>query len=168
MIIGLSISAFTMLHVAISLIAIALGLIVLADMLRGLYRGGRVNAFLTTTILTSVTGFMFPSGASVTPGQIVGAISLVVLALALIALFVLDLKGIWRTVFVVSSIIALYLNVFVAVVQAFQKIPSLAKLAPTQSELPFLLAQVAVLLAFAVTGWRAARRSAPDHRGSLV
>ncbi len=156
MILGLTISTFTTLHVVISLIAIAAGLPVVASMIKGRHAPLLVAVFLLTTILTSLTGFFFPSGG-VTPAQIVGAISLAILALAVLALYGLDLRGIWRPIYVAASVLALYLNVFVAVVQAFQKFEPLATLAPTQSEPPFLIAQLAVLGVFLVLGVLAIR-----------
>lgn len=157
MILGLDASTFTGLHVVISLVAIAAGLILLAGMLRGEHLPVVAAVFLATTILTSVTGFFFPTGG-ITPGQIIGAISLAVLALAVFALYAKRLHGPWRTIYVAGSVLALYLNGFVAVVQAFQKVEPLAKLAPTQSELPFVLAQSAVLIAFLGLGWTSVKR----------
>ncbi|MBN9259694.1 MAG: hypothetical protein BGN89_15455 [Alphaproteobacteria bacterium 64-6] len=157
MILGMSISAFTTLHVVISLAAIALGLVWIADLVRGRQSPLIAGLFLLLTILTSVTGFMFPA-AAVTPAQIVGGISLVVLAAAVVALYVFGLRGIWRPIYVTTAILALYFNVFVGVVQAFQKIGPLSALAPTQSEPPFLIAQTIVLLLAVVAGWLAARR----------
>lgn len=156
MMLGLSFSAFTTLHVLISLIGIATGLLTLAAMLRGRHEPGMTAAFLGTTILTSVTGFMFPA-AAVTPAHIVGAISLVVLAVAVAALYFFRLAGLWRALFAGTAIAALYFNVFVAVAQAFQKFAPLARLAPTQSEPPFAVAQTIVLLAFLYVGTKAVK-----------
>lgn len=157
MILGMSIPAFTILHVIISLVAIALGLVLVADLLRGRQSALIAGLFLLTTILTSVTGFMFPASA-VTPAHIVGGISLVALALAVVALYAFDLRGIWRPVYLVTSVLALYLNIFVGVVQAFQKIGPLTALAPTQSETPFVIAQTIVLVIAIAAGWLAVRR----------
>lgn len=151
---GLSLSAFTTLHVLISLAGIATGLLALVAMLRGSYEPGMTAVFLATTILTSVTGFMFPA-AAVTPAHIVGAISLAVLAVAVAALYFFKLGGIWRALYVITAIAALYFNVFVGVVQAFQKFVPLARLAPTQSEPPFAIAQTVVLLLFLYLGYKA-------------
>jgi hypothetical protein len=160
MVLGLSISAFTTLHVAISLVAIAAGLVVLAGMLAGRRLPVLTAQFLATTVATSVTGFLFPITAF-TPALAVGAISLAILAVALLALYGFRLAGAWRPVYVVSAIAALYLNVFVAVVQAFQKLEALQPLAPTQSEPPFLAAQGTVLGLFVVLGFLAAVRFRP-------
>jgi hypothetical protein len=159
MIIGMSVHAFTVLHTLISLIGILSGLIVLVAML-----GGRGSAwtglFLLTTVLTSVTGFMFHS-ATFGPPQIVGVISLVVLAIAIAALYLGHLAGAWRWVYVVTAVLALYLNVFVGVAQSFDKIPALHALAPTATETPFKVAQLIVLVLFVVLGYRAVRRFHP-------
>lgn len=157
MIAGLSVSAFTELHVVISLIAIASGFVVLAAMIGSRPSPGWTALFLTTTVATSVTGFMFHS-TSIGPPHVVGAISLVVLAVAIHALYVRRLAGIWRTLHVGGAVLALYLNVFVAVVQAFQKLTLLQPLAPTQTEPPFLVTQIVVLLLFVVAGIVAVRR----------
>lgn len=160
MVLGLSISAFTTLHVAISLVAIAAGLVVLAGMLAGRRMPMLTALFLATTIATSVTGFLFPITA-LTPALAVGALSLAILAVALLALYGFRLAGAWRPVYVITAVAALYLNVFVAVVQAFQKLAALQPLAPTQSEPPFLAAQAAVLGLFVVLGVLAAVRFRP-------
>jgi hypothetical protein len=160
MTLGLSLSAFTTLHVVISLIGIASGLVVLWGMLASARLPGWTALFLASTILTSVTGFMFPING-LTPGLVVGAISLVLLAVALIALYAFQLAGPWRWIYVATALAALYFNVFVGIVQAFQKLAFLQPLAPTQSEPPFLAAQLAVLALFLVLGWLAARRFHP-------
>jgi len=158
MMLGMSLSQFTLLHVVISLVAIAIGLVVLYDMLRGRRSSSLTALFLLLTIITSVTGFMFPASA-VTPAHIVGGISLVILAVSVIALYVFSLRGWWRSTYIITAVAALYLNVFVGVVQAFQKISPLSRLAPTQSEPPFAIAQSAVLVLFLIAGWLAVRRA---------
>ena len=160
MIAGLSIENFTILHTAISLIAIASGLIVLAGMLRARRLPGWTALFLVTTILTSVTGFMFPING-LTPAIVVGLISIVILAIALMALYVKHLSGAWRWIYVTTALTALYFNVFVLIVQSFQKVPALQKLAPTQSEPPFLIAQGVTLIAFLILGTLAVRTEIP-------
>jgi hypothetical protein len=160
MILGMSTSAFTTLHVIISLIGIVSGLIVVYGMLGANRMAGWTALFLATTVLTSVTGFFFPV-ASFGPPQVLGVISLVVLALAILALYVFGLAGPWRWIYVVTAVVALYLNCFVGVVQAFQKLPFLQPLAPTQSEPPFVVAQVAVMVIFVVAGFLAVRRFRP-------
>ncbi len=160
MILGLSVAAFTTVHVLISLIAIAAGLAALVEMLRGRFPSALTAVFLTFTILTSVTGFFFHSKA-IGPPHIVGVISLVVLAASLFAFYVRRNLGIWRKVYVGTAILALYLNVFVLVVQSFAKLAPLKALAPTQTEPPFAAAQGVVLVAFIVLGVLAVRRSRP-------
>ena len=160
MIIGLSIHNFTLLHVAITLVAIASGLIVLFGMLGAHRLPGWTALFLVTTILTSVTGFMFPIHGF-TPGLGVGVISMIILAIALLALYSKHLAGSWRWIYVATAVTALWFNVFVLIVQSFEKISSLHALAPTQSEPPFLIAQGVALAAFLVLGIMAASRFRP-------
>jgi len=160
MIAGLSVDNFTHLHVAISLVGIVSGLIVLAGMLRARRLPGWTALFLVTTILTSVTGFMFPING-LTPAIVFGLISIVILAIALAALYLKHLSGAWRWIYVTTALIALYLNVFVLIVQSFQKVPALQKLAPTQSEPLFSVTQGVVLVPFLILGIMAARRFRP-------
>jgi hypothetical protein len=160
MILGIPTSVFTQLHVLISLIGIVTGIVVLLAMLKGQHARYWVNAFLVTTIATSVTGFMFHSKFG--PPHAIGAISLVILTVALAALYVCKLQGRWRWVYVTSAAIALYLNIFVAVVQTFQKVAFFHSLAPTQAEPPFAIAQGIVLVAFIALGIVAAKRFHPS------
>jgi hypothetical protein len=159
-ILGLSLSAFTTLHVAISIMAIAAGLVVL----RGFLGSHPMNAvtllFLITTVLTNLTGFLFPFHG-ITPGIVIGVLSLILLAAAILARYTFQLHGSWRWVYVVSSITALWFNVFVFIVQSFEKVPSLHALAPTGTEAPFKVVQILVLLAFIALGVRAVRNFHP-------
>src|SRR4029078_105270 len=164
MILGLSIGAFTVVHVIISLVAIIAGLIVLAAMFNSDSRPGWTALFLLTTILTSLTGFLFPV-TTVTPALTLGVISLVVLAITLLALYAFRLMRAWRWVYVVTAISALYFNCFLLVVQLFEKVPCLKTLAPTQSEAPFVVAQTVVLVLFLVLGVQAVRRFHPVAMG---
>lgn len=157
---GLSLMAFTALHVAVSLIAIASGIVVLVAMAANRDDPSMATLFLATTVLTSVTGFMFEF-AGITPAHLFGAASLVVLAAALYARYVRRFAGRWRMTYVVASTFALYLNFFVLIVQMFQKLDTLQPLAPTQSEPPFQIAQLAALVAFLASGWLAAKRFRP-------
>jgi hypothetical protein len=141
MILGMSLRTFTYLHVYISLIAIGAGFIVVYGMIAARRFPLLTNIFLYMTVLTSLTGFLFPF-KGVTPAIVLGILSLIVLAVAIIA----RRRG-WRGTYVISAILALYFNFFVLIVQSFQKIPSLHALAPTQSELPFKLAQFMTLIA---------------------
>jgi hypothetical protein len=147
MTLGMSLSTYTTVHVIISLIAIAAGFVAVFGMLTGRRMAGWTLLFLVMTVLTSVTGFGFPFD-HVLPAHIVGAVSLVFLAVALFALYVQRLAGAWRWIYVTSAIVALWFNVFVLIVQAFQKISFLQALAPTQSEPPFQIAQGVTLLVF--------------------
>ena len=148
---------FTLAHVVISLIGIGSGLVVSLGMLTGKRLNGWTGLFLATTVLTSVTGFGFPFD-QLLPAHIVGGISLVVLALAIFARYGRRLAGAWRRVYVIGAVVALYLNVFVLVVQLFRRVPALQTLAPTQSEPPFVIAQVAVLALFILLGVFATKR----------
>jgi hypothetical protein len=163
MISGVSLAALTLLHVLISLIGIAAGTVVLRGMLGSRFQPAWTALFLITTALTSVTGLLFPSGGTITPAQIFGYLSLGVLTVALIALFAFRLAGSSRWIYVTGAITALYLNVFVAVVQAFEKIPVLRSLAPTQSESPFLVTQALVLAFFVVLGIAALVKFHPEQ-----
>jgi hypothetical protein len=158
MMLGMSLATFTLVHVVISLIGIASGLAVLFGWIAGKRLETWTTVFLITTILTSVTGYGFPV-EHLLPSHIVGVISLVVLAVALLTRRSFGVARGWRKTFVISSVVALYLNVFVLVVQSFQKVPFLRALAPTQNEPPFAVAQVAVLLAFIALGTLAVKRS---------
>jgi hypothetical protein len=151
-------TAYTLVHVVLSLVGIASGLVVLLGLLAGKRHSGSTAVFLATTAATSLTGYGFPFD-HLLPSHIVGAISLVVLALAIYARYARRLAGAWRKVYVIGAIIALYLNVFVLVVQSFMKVPVLHDLAPTQSEPPFAVVQLAVLVLFIVLGTLAVRRS---------
>ena len=157
---GIPTPAFLTLHVVLSLIGIATGLMVVFGMLTRRRLAGWTAAFLLTTTLTSVTGFpLAPFGFD--PPRAIGVISLVLLAAAIGALYIFHLSGAWRWIYIGTAVAALYLNMFVAVVQAFQKISFLQALAATQSEYPFLLAQVVVLAALVVLGILAVLRFHP-------
>jgi hypothetical protein len=160
MILGMSLSAFTTLHVVISLIAIVTGFIAVFGMLQSRRMAGWTAIFLWTTVLTSVTGFMFPN-TNVTPGIIVGIISMVLLAIAFFALYAKHLDVAWRWVYVWTAIAALWFNVFVGIVQSFQKIAFLKALAPTGSEPPFQIAQGAALVLLVVLAIMAVRNFHP-------
>jgi hypothetical protein len=158
---GLPLYEFTLLHVAISLVAIVSGLLVLPRMLRSERPGWLTHVFLATTVLTSVTGFMFPT-PGFTPAKAFGLLSLALLAASLAGLYVFRLAGAWRWIYASTAIAALYLNCFVLIVQAFQKVPGIAELAPTQTEPPFQIAQGVLLLLAAYFGYRAVTRFHPS------
>jgi hypothetical protein len=149
-------SAFTAFHVLLSLIGIAAGFVAIFGLIGGRWIGFWISTFLWTTILTSVTAFFFPF-KGVTPGIILGIISLVVLAISLVALYSKKLAGGWRTTFVITAVMAQYFNFFVLIAQSFGKIPALHALAPTQSEAPFKIAQLTALILFVILGVLATR-----------
>lgn len=155
MIFGLD--GFTLFHILISLVAIASGFIVVGGFLSNARLDAVTHVFLATTVATNVTAFGFPF-VQLLPSHIVALVSLVVLAVAIYARYFTGLDGVWRTVYVIGATAALYLNVFVLVVQTFIKNPALQTLAPTQSEPPFAATQGLVLVAFIVLGWMAVRR----------
>lgn len=155
MILGMSLAAFTQVHVAISLIGIASGFVVIFGMMASKRMPAMTGLFLTTTILTSVTGFFFPFHG-VTPGIVIGILSLVILALAVIAWY----RG-WRGTWVLTAVMAQFFNFFVLIVQSFEKVPALHALAPTQKETPFKVAQVAALVLFVALAAVAYRRFRP-------
>jgi hypothetical protein len=138
---------FTKIHVGISLIGILTGLVVLIGLISGRRFNGWTAWFLVTTVATSATGFFFPFHG-VTPAIIVGIISLLLLAVAVFARYFRRFVGAWRWIYVVTAMIALYLNVFVLIAQLFQKVPSLKAMAPTQTEPSFLVVQLSTLLIF--------------------
>ncbi|PYV71095.1 MAG: hypothetical protein DMG97_17305 [Acidobacteria bacterium] len=162
MILGMSTATYTFWHVLISLVGIVSGLIVVYGFLIGKRLDGLTAVFLTTTVLTSLTGFGFPF-EHLLPSHKVAIISLVILAVAIPARYVFHLAGKWRAVHVVGAATALYLNVFVLVVQSFLKVPALKALAPTQKEPPFLVAQLLVLLIFATLTVFATVRFHPER-----
>ncbi len=160
MILGMSLSAFTVVHVIISLIAIVSGIIVMFGLLGSNRMPGLTAIFLLFTILTSATGFLFPF-TKLLPSHMVGILSLVLLAIACIALYGMKLSGPWRWIYVVTAMTSLYLNVFVLVIQGFLKVDALKALAPTQTEPPFAVIQGIVLAFFVIVIIGAARRFRP-------
>src|SRR6202163_1228401 len=154
MILGMSLSAFTTLHVVISLIAIVSGLIVMFGLLGSNRMPGMTAIFLLFTILTSATGFLIPPLLSekLLPSHMIGILSLVLLAIACIALYGMKLSGAWRTIYVVTAMISLYLNIFVLIIQAFLKAPALSALAPGNppSGPVFAMVQGVVLVFFVI------------------
>ena len=156
-----TLAAYTILHVAISLVAIFAGVVVVYGMLSKQEWAGWTKLFLTTTVLTSLTGFFFPFHGF-TPALGTGIISIVVLATAIYARFARKLAGAWRNVYVISAAFALYLNVFVLVVQLFLKVPWLKRIAPTQKDPPFVIAQLTVLIVFIILGILATGRYRHD------
>ena len=162
MVLGMSLATLTAVHVIISLIGIVSGIIVMVGLLGSNRMPGVTAIFLLFTILTSATGFLFPF-TELLPSHMIGILSLVLLAIACLALYVMKLSGLWRWVYVVTAMISLYLNVFVLVIQSFLKIPALHALAPSvpPSEPPFAVIQGIVLVFFIIVIIGAVRRFRP-------
>ena len=165
MILGMSLSMFVTVHVIISLIGIVAGIIVMFGLLGSNRMPGLTAIFLLFTILTSATGFLIPPLLSekLLPSHIVGILSLVLLAIACVALYGMKLSGAWRSVYVVTAMTSLYLNIFVLIIQAFLKVPALHALAPSvpPSEPPFAIIQGIVLVFFVIVIIGAVRRFRP-------
>ena len=150
------ITTFTLIHVVLSLVGIIAGLIVAGGLVAGKRLDGWTGVFLVSTVLTNVSGFGFPF-VSLLPSHIIGVLSLVVLAVVIVARYLKHLAGVWRGVYVVGAVLVLYLNVFVLLAQLFLRLPALIVAAPTQKEPPFLVTQLVVLALFIWLG-REARR----------
>jgi hypothetical protein len=159
---GFDLATYTAVHVVLSVIGIGSGLIVAIGFLTARPLGTWTALFLATTLATRLTGFGFPF-EHVLPSHVVGIISLALLAIAVYARYAAHLSGVWRRAFIVCAVIALYLNVFVLVVQSFQKVTALKELAPTQTEPPFLIAQGVVLVLFVALGTFATRGRALEQ-----
>ncbi|MDB5332962.1 MAG: hypothetical protein JWP03_4113 [Phycisphaerales bacterium] len=160
-------TAFTFLHVVISLVGIVSGFVVVYGMLQGKRLEGWTLLFLTTTVATSVTGFFFPVHHFM-PSHAVGILSLIALAIACFALYRRHLAGHWRAAYVITSVMALYFNFFVLIAQSFAKVPALHAAAPTQSEPPFAATQLAALIAFIVLAVTATIRFHPERAHPAV
>jgi hypothetical protein len=162
MVLGMSLSAFTMVHVIISLIGIASGFVVLSGLLGSNRMAGMTALFLLTTILTNATGFLFPF-EKLLPSHIIAILSLVLLAIACIALYGMKLSGAWRWIYVLTALLSLYFNVFVLVIQSFLKIPALTALAPGNPPAGpvFAVVQGVVLVFFVLVIIGAIRRFRP-------
>ena len=162
MILGMSLGTFTTVHVIISLIAIVAGIIVMFGMLGSKRMPGLTAIFLLFTILTSATGFLFPF-TQLLPSHMIGILSLVLLAIACIALYGMKLSDAWRSIYVVTAMISLYLNIFVLIIQSFLKVGPLHALAPSvpPSEPPFAIIQGIVLVFFVIVIIGAVRRFRP-------
>jgi hypothetical protein len=148
--------ALTILHTLISLVGIGSGWVVLYGLLTSNRLEGWTKLFLTTTMLTSLTGFLFPFHG-VTPGIVIGILSVIILLIAILARYRFGLVGGWRRAYVITATMALYFNMFVLIAQSFMKVPALHDLAPTQTEPPFGIAQLALLLIFLWLGYRSAK-----------
>jgi len=154
-----NITTFTFLHVALSVAGLIAGPVVVGGLMAGRHYGGWAGTFLVTTFLANLTGFGFPF-VKLLPSHILGALSLIIIPVAMYALYAKHLEGGWRRTYVVTSVVALYFNAFVLVAQLFHRIPALIVLAPQQKEPPFQLAQLLLLVCFIVLGreaWRGFR-----------
>jgi len=152
---------YTIIHTLISLVAIFTGFVVLFGLLSGKRLDGWTKWFLITAVATTVTGFFFPFHG-LTPAISLGLISLPLLALTIYARYPKNLAGAWRLIYVLGAVISLYFNVFVGVVQSFEKIPALDAMAPTQTEQPFKLTQLTVLSLFVILAIVAVIRFRPE------
>lgn len=150
-------ATFTLVHVIISLIALATGFVVVGGMLTGRLFRGWTAIFLLTSIATNVTGFGFPFEKFL-PSHGVAILSLILLAIAVYSLYSQKLAGKWQLVYVITAVASLYFNAFVLVAQLFLRLPALHELAPTQSEPPFAITQLLVLLAFLYLGVLTAKK----------
>ena len=157
MILGLSLIQFTYLHVFLSLVGIGAGLFVVFGLLTSRRVSILTSLFLVTTTLTSITGFLFPFHG-VTPGIIIGILSIIALALAIVALYVKKLEGSWRGTYVISALVAFYFNVFVLIAQSFEKVPALKAVAPRMASPGFGFSQAAVLIIFLLLTIRAFKK----------
>jgi hypothetical protein len=153
-------TAFTLFHVALSLVGIGTGLVVLFGLMKNQALNGWTFWFLVTTAATTLTGFLFPF-RGFTPAIGTGIVSTVALLATIPARYTFRLAGPWRWIYVVGAVFSLYLNCFVLVVQAFLKVPALNALAPLGNEPPFAIAQGIVLVLFVIAGYRAVRRFRP-------
>ncbi|HEY2712941.1 MAG TPA: hypothetical protein VGI60_10530 [Chthoniobacterales bacterium] len=140
---------YTIFHTLIALLGILTGFVVLGGLLTGKRLDGWTRWFLVTTVATTVTGFLFPFHG-VTPAIILGIITVPILATTIYARYPRNLRGPWRWIYVIGALLSLYLNVFVGIVQSFQKIPALKAIAPTQTEPPFQITQLIALCIFIV------------------
>jgi len=153
-------TAFTIVHVIISLVGIGSGSVIVFGLLTAKRLDGWTAVFLTSTLLTSLTGFGFPFG-HLLPSHVVGLISIVALGVTIFARHRAHLTGQWRATYAIGAVVAFYFNVFVLIVQAFQKVAALKAMAPTQSEPPFVLTQFVVLAIFVALGIAGVRRFRP-------
>ena len=144
-------TTFTLVHVVLSLVGIGSGFVVVLGLIAAKQLKGWTALFLATTVATSLTGFLFPFH-KLLPSHVVGIVSLVVLTVAILARYVRHLTGAWRWIYAVNVVVGLYLNFFVFVAQAFQKVPALKAMAPTQSEAPFVITQLVVMALFVALG----------------
>jgi hypothetical protein len=161
----LGLTAFTWVHTILSLVALIAGTVVVAGLLASHALDGWTTLYLATAVATNVTGFFFFPGTGFDAAQVVGVISSVALGLAILGRYVFHLAGAWRWIYAVGAVVGLYFLVFVGIAQAFGKVPALHALAPTQSEPPFAITQLVVLVIFVVVAIAAALKF---HRGTAA
>jgi hypothetical protein len=157
----MDITTVTLFHTVISIVAIAAGLVVVGGLIAGVRIDGWTGIFLVTTAVTSITGFFFPFG-KLLASHWIGIISLLILPFVIAARYWKQLRGGWRGIYVVGTVLVLYLNFFILLVQLFRRIPALLVAAPRQTEPPFVLTQLLVLALFAWLGVAAFRRFRPQ------
>jgi hypothetical protein len=161
MILGLSLEQFTFLHVFLSLVGLAAGIFIVFGLLTSRSLSVLTTLFLITTAATSLTGFLFPF-KGITPGIVLGILSMIALILAIVALYAKRLVGGWRGTYVISVCVAFYFNFFVLVAQSFAKVPALHSIAPTQASPGFGITQLAVLFIFVLLTIRAVKKFNPE------
>jgi hypothetical protein len=164
---SIALTTLTIVHVLISLVGIGSGAVVAYGLLTGKRLDRWTAVFLTTTIATSATGFLFPVDRFL-PSHAIGILSLVVLGVAVFARYSKHLEGRWNPAYIVTALTAQYLNVFVLVVQSFLKVPALKALAPTQTEPPFAIVQGIVLLGFIALTVAATLKARSNHRFAMA
>lgn len=157
---------FTLIHVVVSIVGIVAGLVVVGGLMAGVRFDAWTGVYFVATVLTNITGFGFPF-ASLLPSHIVGGVSLVVLAVGIAARYWKQLKGAWRSIFIVTTVFALYLNVFVLFAQLFQKVPAMIALAPTQTAPAFVVTHLIIIALFVVLG-RAAVKGFRTERAAMA
>jgi hypothetical protein len=157
----IDITTITLGHTVISIVAIAAGLVVVGGLIAGVRIDGWTGIFLVTTVLTNVTGFFFPF-THLLASHWIGIISLIILPVVIAARYWKHLVGPWCGIYVVGSVVVLYLNFFILIVQLFRRTPALLVAAPKQTEPPFVLTQLLVLALFVWLGFAAFRRFRPQ------
>lgn len=158
-----ALTTFAKVHVVISLIAIFAGFVVTFGLLTAKRLNGWTALFLVMTLLTSVTGFFFPFHG-LSPPIAFGIVTLLLLAIAIFARFGRKLSSAWRWTYAITAMLALYLNVFVLIVELFRRVPALKALAPTQAGLPFAVAQLVTLIIFVLLTVLATIRFRPQSQ----
>jgi hypothetical protein len=160
-------TAYTIVHVLISLVALFTGWVVVAGLLRGRHIPGWTSWFLIASATTSVTGFFFPA-TRLMPSHILGILTLLASCPAMYALYSRSLAGGWRKAYAICATLTAYFNTFAIVSQLFGKVPALKALAPTQTEPPFAIAELSVMILFFILGILAVKRFRETDRRGLA